>query len=93
MIQVTGILKTPMGVVAKNVIVRVFALEPTGDTLPTLPAEILTGSGGEYDFTLENGEYTIEINFSKKYNLIDAVTVDLGTSTPITLQNLLNSAT
>lgn len=90
MVQVTDVLTTPMGVVAPNVEIRVFALEPTGNTLPFLPGKHFTGSGGEYDFNLENGKYTIEVNFSKKYNMVGEVIVDSSTNSPITLQNLLN---
>ena len=90
MIQVTGVLETPMKVAAPNVVIRVIAVDKSSESIPTLPASIITGSGGEYDFQLGNGTYSIEINFSKKYNLVGEVTVDNSTISPITLPNLLN---
>lgn len=90
MIQVTGVLQTPMKVAAPNVIVRIIAVDTSSESVPTLPASITTGSGGEYDFNLGNGTYSIEINFDDKYNLVSEVTVDNDTISPISLRNLLN---
>ncbi len=89
-IQVTGILKTPMDAVSSGTTVRVIPTVNEGETLMTIPASIITGVDGSYDFQLVEGTHTIEINFSRKYNLVGTVVVDGSTPTVITLPALLN---
>ncbi len=89
-IQVTGTLKNPMGVLSDKTTVRVIPTVNEGETLKTIPAAIKTGVDGSYDFQLVDGVHTIEVNFSKKYNLVGTVTIDGSTPSPITLPALLN---
>ncbi len=89
-IQVTGILKNPMDMISNNTTIRVIPTVNEGETLMTIPASIITGSDGSYDFQLVEGVHTIEVNFSKKYNLVGTVTITSATTTPLTLPALLN---
>lgn len=89
-IQVTGVLKTPLDTVSSRTVIRVISQANGDGTLTTLPGRVVTGTDGTYNFQLVNGKHRIEVNFSKKYNLVGTVTITDATTSPLTLPALLN---
>ena len=89
-IQVTDILRDPIGMVSAGTEIRVTALTSEGSTLRSLIGMVVTGDDGAYSFELVNGRHSIEVNFSKEYHLVGEVTITSSTPSPTTLAALLN---
>ena len=88
MIQVTGTHTDPIGTPIASKEIRVTTVSSEFSTEGVVGV-LLTGSGGEYDFNLELGNYLIEVNQNKEYTL--GVYVDTTTApSVITLAALLN---
>lgn len=89
-IQVSDILRDPLGNISANTTIRVIAQDTLGSTLKCLEGKVVTGADGRYSFSLVNGTHTLEINFSETYHLVGVVEVTSATPSPTTLPALLN---
>lgn len=89
-IQVTGTLTDPVGVPLAAATIRIKSLE-TSNVVASASATITTGAGGTYDFNLLEGKFQIEVLQTNKYNKIAYVEVTNLTTTPITLEALIDT--
>lgn len=89
MIQVTGVLKTPMNQPAGNAEIRITSLDSSGECLSFLNSYLTTGTDGSYDFQLLEGNYSIEVLFCREFMLAGMVHVSSVVPSPITLPKLL----
>lgn len=94
MIQVTGTVVNAIGMSVPNSLIRVTPIV-TGSKVVQAEATIATGSDALYDFSLDDGEYMIEMLFPKGNNNDEFVEVGivtlLGTSGSVSLNELLTT--
>ena len=90
-IQVTGVLVDPTGSPISKARIRITALDTNSALLAYAYADKEVGLDGSYDFSLLNGKFKIEIKQKKKYIAIAYVDVTNATTTPITVDNLINT--
>jgi hypothetical protein len=88
-IQITGVLRDPIGQPLSNAIIRITALE-TKSVLAMISSKIELGVNATYAFILENGKYQIEILQSNEYHKIAYVDVTSLSITEITLEELID---
>jgi len=88
--MIQGNLKTPTGVPVVGATIRVVATENHGEVITGTTSEIVTGSVGQYAFTLVYGSYDFEVKFTNEYILSGSAIVDTDTPVTITLPELLN---
>ncbi|WAI96125.1 tail fiber protein [Vibrio phage vB_VhaP_PG11] len=89
MVQITGILKDPLGTPLPKKTIRVRPVE-NGSTLWGIDGKTITGSDGTYDFTLGDGKYQISVLFTpRQYLHTGVVLIDNTVVSPITLEDLL----
>jgi len=92
-IQVTGILRNPMGQPIPNTGIRVTAVIGSPTVMPHSVAEYSTDIAGLYNFTLEDGQYVIEAIYTDTYELAGSSIVNAGTPTPVTFHELFQYTT
>lgn len=90
MVRITGTNKQPNGVV-KKLKIRIVCISGTGDILQTTPVIIETGSDGNYDFNIINGDFSLEVFNDKQWNLLGSVRITDSTSTPATINELITN--
>lgn len=88
-IQVTGTLVDPIG----NPMVTSIRITSQNSKVAIKGsyATIITGVGGTYDFTLEEGLYLVQLMQKKEYTGGVIILVDDTVATPITLGSLLDN--
>lgn len=89
-IQVTGVLKDPIGtpVVTKVRITQVWCK----GILAGLQATVVTDNTGAYNFSIETGNYLVDILQDGEYTVPVLVSVTANTASPQTLAALLEQA-
>lgn len=88
-LNIAGTLYNPIGSIMGDTQIRITTVA-SEYVLPETSAVITTGSNGEYDFTLFNGTYFVEILQKDEYTLDREIVVDSETTTgPVTLVSLL----
>ena len=90
-IQVKGVLVDPTDTPLSKANIRITALDTNSALLAYACADKEVGVDGSYDFNLLNGKFKIEIKQKKKYIAIAYVEVTNSTTTPITVDNLLDT--
>lgn len=90
MVQITGVLKDPMGNPIANTKIRVTPVA-NGDTLWGVSGSVTTGLDGSYNFTLGEDNLLIEVLFNQR-QYVRAGTVDTtGATGPLTLEELFGT--
>ena len=87
---VAGVLTTPMGDVASDVVIRVTALLNKGSTLKSSTSTYATDAEGIYSFNVVYGYHEVEIHVTDTYILAGTFIVDASTPTEITIIDLLS---
>ncbi len=90
-INVTGVLVDPTSTPLSKANIRITALDTNSALLAYACADKQVGIDGSYDFNLLNGKFKIEIKQKKKYIAIAYIEVTDATTTPITVDNLINT--
>jgi hypothetical protein len=90
-IQVTGVLVDPTGTPLNSATVRITALGNHTSVIDGSSAKVVTSLIGNYDFSLVEGKFEIEINQTNRFNKIAWVEITNLTTTPITLDSLINT--
>lgn len=92
-IQVTGTLRTPMGLAIPDTFIRVTATAGSPEIMPESVAFHATNFAGVYDFELDDGEYLIDILYTDTYEIAGSSIVNEGTPSPVTLHELFKYTT
>jgi len=87
-IQITGVLRDPIGQPLSNAIIRITALE-SKSVLAMISSKVELDATAAYDFSLENGKYQIEILQTDEYHKIAYVDVSATSISPSTLEELI----
>lgn len=90
-IQVTGVLVDPTNTPISKANIRITSLDTNSALLAYSYADKQVGIDGSYDFNLLNGKFKIEIKQKKKYIAIAYVEVSDTTTTPITVDSLIDT--
>lgn len=90
-IQVTGVLVDPTNTPISKANIRITSLDTNSAVLAYAWADKQVGIDGSYDFNLLNGKFKIEIKQKKKYIAIAYVEVSDTTTTPITVDSLIDT--
>lgn len=88
-IQVTGILTDPTGAPLNKATIRITTLGNHTSVLSGSYVTKKTGIDGAYSFSLVEGKFKLEINQFKKYNQVAWVDITSSTTSPITLDALI----
>ena len=88
-IQVTGVLRNPIGQPLINAVIRITALE-TKAVLAMISSKIELDVTAAYDFSLENGKYQVEILQTDQYHKIAYIEVNDTSISPSTLEDLIS---
>lgn len=92
-VQVTGILKAPLGAILADTVVRVVT-EESEFSLPLTEGNFTTGGDGTYDVTLEEGSYRISVLQDPAERTCDTlVLIDGSTPAVLTLAELVKNHT
>lgn len=89
-VNVVGTLLDPLGIYAQSIELRFIATSTQGQTVESSSASYFTDSQGQYNFSLEYGRYTIEVNLDIEYFLTGEVIVDAATPNPLSLTQLID---
>jgi hypothetical protein len=89
-IQLTGVLSDPTGTPLNSATIRITTLGNHTSVIDGSTAKVTTSLTGNYDFSLVEGKFKIEINQTNKFNQVAWVEVTNLTTTPITLDSLIN---
>lgn len=89
-IQVTGTLVDPVNQPLANAVIRVKALD-TSSVVAASSGKVTVSIAGVYDFTLQEGMYSIEVLQSNKYNKIAYVDIPVGALAATTLETLITT--
>lgn len=89
-IQVSGILVDPTGSPLNKANIRITALDTNSAVLAYAYVDKQVGIDGSYDFPLLNGKFKIEIKQKKKYIAISYIEVTGATTTPLTVDSLID---
>lgn len=90
-IKVTGVLVDPTNTPISRANIRITALDTNSAVLAYAYVDKQVGIDGAYDFPLLNGKFKIEIKQKKKYIAIAYVDVTGATSTPISVDSLIDT--
>lgn len=90
-IQVTGVLVDPTNTPISKANIRITSLDTNSALLAYSCADKQVDIDGSYDFNLLNGKFKIEIKQKKKYIAIAYVEVSDTTTTPITVDSLIDT--
>lgn len=92
-IQVTGTLRTPMGVPIPNAQIRLITVVGSDVVLPYSVATHVTNALGVYDFPMVDGQYTVEVMYTDTFEITGSSIVNEGTPTPVNLSELFQYTT
>jgi hypothetical protein len=91
MVQITGVLKDPLGNPLSNTVIRITSVN-NQDTLWGISGSITTDLAGNYNFTLQEDNLLVEILRQDGRQFLRAGTVDTtGATGPLTLEELFET--